>query len=82
MDVHEKSLAWVRDRISARVDLPDLARRDMLSALRTLARVAGRPLDTIPARVPNLRDLLESVRPAGHGVRPCTQFFLDARREQ
>ncbi len=71
MDRHDRSLAWVRDAISTRADLPKQVQRDILSALNTMARVAGRPLDAISANVPDLRDLLASLRPAGHGVSPA-----------
>lgn len=65
------SLAGVRDAIKTRDDLPAHARRDMLSALQAVAKVAGRPLDTISTDVPALRGLLEERLPAAHGISPA-----------
>ena len=45
-------------------DLPDRARQDMLSALNTLVRAAGKPLTVLPTDPKTLRHVLNSLSPA------------------
>ena len=45
-------------------DLPDRARQDMLAALTTLARAAGKPLTVLPADPKLLRHILNGLSPA------------------
>lgn len=52
------------------VDMPARRRGEMLSALRTLARVLGRPLDAIPADPRTLAQLMSGVSPLVHGISP------------
>ena len=54
----------VFDHISESPNLRPTQTRDTLSALRTLSRVTGRPLDTIPAQTKQVRHLTEGVTPA------------------
>ena len=49
-------------------DLPTRTRQDMLAALTTLARAAGKPLSAVPAEVKLLRHTLNGLSPAMAGV--------------
>ncbi|MHB2168939.1 tyrosine-type recombinase/integrase [Alsobacter sp. R-9] len=50
------------------VDMPPRRRGEMLSALRTVARVLGRPLDAIPADPRALTQLTSGVSHLAHGI--------------
>jgi integrase len=54
-----RSLADVQARVRASGTLEAGDRNEIVSALNTLARVAGRPLETIPAEVGAVRDLVQ-----------------------
>ena len=49
-------------------DLPTRSRQDMLAALTTLERAAGKPLSTLPAEAKQLRHALSRLSPAMAGV--------------
>ena len=55
------SLADLRQMIEARQDLPILRRRDMASAIHTLAGWFGLPEENVPASAKYMRDKLERV---------------------
>ena len=64
------SLAEARTRLLADESLPVSRRRDMASALTSLAKAIGRPPETIAATPPVLRPLLAGLTPAMVGCRP------------
>lgn len=64
------SLAEARTRLLADESLPVSRRRDMASALTSLAKAIGRPPEIIAATPPALRPLLAGLTPAMVGCRP------------
>jgi integrase len=62
------TLACVLDRVNTTQQLSKPQGRDVQSALRTVARSSGRPLETIEASVPAVRKILDGVLPARHGL--------------
>lgn len=80
------SLADVRCRIEARHDLPLLRRRDMASAIRTLAGWFKLPEENVPASAKYIRDMLMSVHTITANVSPrriqnVRSLVLSAMRE-
>lgn len=63
------SLADVAVHIEG-VDMTSRRRGEMLSALRTVSRAVGRPLDAIPAEPRALADLMGRVSPLAQGLSP------------
>ena len=63
-----QNLAQLRDRILARDDLDPVRRRNLASALRSLSKALGQPLDTIPADPVELRRRLNGCTPAMAGL--------------
>lgn len=51
---------------------PTQTRKAMISALHSLERLIGRPLATMPASVPQLREVFEGMHAAAHGITPKT----------
>ena len=66
------TLADVIARIEADESLAPVARRDLCSAVRAVAKFAGLPPAAVSIDVPKLRKTLESVQPA--------RFRMSARR--
>ena len=64
------SLAEARARVLADESLPLPLRRDMASALSSVAKAIGRPPETIAATPSVLRPLLAGLTPAMVGCRP------------
>lgn len=64
------SLAELRRRIEARHDLPLLRRRDMASAIRTLAGWFNLPEENVPASAKYIRERLERVHAISASVSP------------
>ena len=64
------SLADLRQMIEARQDLPILRRRDMASAIRTLAGWFSLPEENVPASAKYMRDKLERVHAITASVSP------------
>lgn len=64
------SLADLRRQIEARHDLPLLRRRDMASAIRTLAGWFGLPEENVPASAKYIRERLERVHAITASVSP------------
>ena len=64
------SLADLRQMIEARQDLPILRRRDMASAIRTLAGWFDLPEENVPASAKYMRDKLERVHAITASVSP------------
>jgi integrase len=65
-----RTLADLRRRILADADLPPARRADIASALNTLAKALGQPLDAIPAEPAALRARLDGATSAQMGHRP------------
>jgi integrase len=63
-------LAEVRARILADAALPETRRRDMASALNSLAKALGQPAEIIPANPAALRPLLAGLTPAMVRMKP------------
>jgi hypothetical protein len=63
----ESSLADVLTAVQ-NADLPERRRQEIASALRTVARALGRPLERIPADARRLSALLKEVAPLAIGV--------------
>lgn len=62
-----RTLAEVVDRLKADTSLADNRRRDLISACNSVARLHGRPLESIPTDVSLVRDVLASIHPMqGH----------------
>ena len=66
-----KTLANVREVVQEATLSPS-QRRDMKSAIKRIAEMAGAVPATVPAEAPALRQMLAKVRPAAHGVSPKT----------
>lgn len=64
------TLAQLRAQILADTTLPPRRQRDIASALQSLAKGLGRPLDTLPAEPAALRALLHKVTAAQMGYQP------------
>ena len=64
------SLAELRVRLLADELLPERRRNDMASALASLAKALGRPLETIPADPAVLRSMLAGLNAPMVGLRP------------
>jgi integrase len=64
------SLADLRRQVEARHDLPLLRRRDMASAIRTLAGWFKLPEENIPASAKYMRDMLARVHAMNENVSP------------
>lgn len=62
------TLAQVRDRLEDAAELSIQKRADLRSALNTVGRAFGLPLDAIPASPAILRQRLEQISPAALGV--------------
>ena len=62
------SLAEVVTRLESDPALSTRRRRDMISAMRTLSRLAGTTLDAMPASPPSLRQAFEATSPAIAGL--------------
>ena len=62
------TLATAIERINASTDLTPTRRRDLTSALRTVARALGRPQEILPASVHWLRPRLARLHPEQFGV--------------
>lgn len=62
------SMQEIFDYVSTHAELSATARRDICSALRTIARAAARPLSDIPADVRSVRDLMATISPARHSI--------------
>jgi hypothetical protein len=75
------SLAELRIRLLADETLADGRRRDMVSALASVAKALGRPLETIAANPSELRPLLAGLTPAmvGHLRLRCSPHPHQAR---
>ena len=65
--VNIASLATVRDQVLMNSDLKRLDRRKMASSVNCFARFAGRPPESIPARLDVVRDLFAKLSPARFG---------------
>lgn len=63
-----QTFASLIERIRGDETLRPADRKSMTSALRSLARVTGRPVETIPADLPFVRDLFENASPARGGL--------------
>ena len=63
------TLADVVERLNANPELSIRRRHDMISALRTLARLVDLPLGSMPATPPSLREYFERASPATGGFR-------------
>ncbi len=64
------SLAELHTALSADRSLPAARQRDMLSALSSLGRALGRPLEAIQANPAQLREALADLTPAMVGMKP------------
>jgi hypothetical protein len=64
------SLAELRGRLAGDEGLPAGRRRDMVSALSSLAKALGRPLEAIPADPAQLRAAMAHLTPAMVGLKP------------
>ena len=64
------SLADLRRQVEARHDLPLLRRRDMASAIRTLAGWFKLPEENVPASAKYMRDMLARVHAINENVSP------------
>jgi integrase len=64
------TLAQLRARLLTDTALPQRRQRDLASALQSLAKGVGRPLDTIPAEPATVRRLLQGVTAAQMGFQP------------
>jgi integrase len=53
-------------------DLPPLRKRDMISAVNRISKMAGCPPAALRLDVPSLRARLAGIRPAMHGITPST----------
>ena len=53
-------------------DLPSHIKRDLISAIKTLCEKLGRSPEEVPANAFELRLLLQTIRPAAHGIKPKT----------
>lgn len=62
------NLQQVLERVSASTTLSQRRRHDIASALRTLARCVGRPLDALPCGTASVRELVDSVAPARFNI--------------
>jgi integrase len=63
------TLTDVVERLNANPELSIRRRHDMISALRTLARLVDLPLSSMPATPPSLREYFERASPAAGGFR-------------
>ena len=61
-------LSAVMDRLDDCAELSPARRRDLKSALRTIARLIGKPPEVIPANINWLHVRLRRVHPAAHGM--------------
>lgn len=69
INAKQPTLADVR-RVTAESNFfPEPKRRKIDNALRTIWRYTGRPLEEIPATIPALREVFNSIEPAAHGVK-------------
>lgn len=69
INAKQPTLADVR-RVTAESNFfPEPKRRKIDNALRTIWRYTGRPLEDIPATIPALREVFNSIEPAAHGVK-------------
>jgi len=64
------SLAELRTRLLADETLAEVRRRDMASALASLAKALGRPPETVQADPATLRPMLAGLTPAMVGLKP------------
>ncbi|HEX2941239.1 MAG TPA: site-specific integrase [Rhodopila sp.] len=62
------TLASLSDLIAGDPAIPDSRRAEMLSALKTLAKVLGRPLHMIPAEPADMRTLINRAVPIAAGI--------------
>jgi integrase len=62
------TLAGVIDRLEGKADLGPTRRRDLISAVRTAARLLHRNPAEIAASLPDLRDRLETIHPLQAGL--------------
>lgn len=62
------TLAQVRDRLDRMTELPKQKKADLRSAINTVGRALGLPLEAIPSTPAILRTRLETVSPAGLGI--------------
>src|SRR5262245_61482418 len=61
-------LADIAQRVTAASDLTPTRKRDLVSALRPLAKLAGRELADISADLSVIRDLLDAFNPPSAGI--------------
>ncbi len=63
-----QSLAQVIAKLEASCTLPDVKRRDLISAITRTATFLNRTPADLPADVPSLRQLLETIQPTQAGI--------------
>src|SRR5262245_27091291 len=69
-ELRPASLADVMDAVQRSQTLTARLRQDIASALRALGKLTNRALSAHPSNVPSVRRLLETVKPALHGLSP------------
>lgn len=68
--------AQVQTQLGGWVDLPDIKRRDLASALKTMVRVSGVPAELLPMTPMWLRTNILRKSAVGWGVKPATRSNL------